>query len=141
MQLVIFFYLYLVFHACAAKFDVMGNLVKFWVFDVSKQGLSILLLVRVLLASTCLLMFCWYPCAAADGDSSSSSSFSTLSWKSLDEAQNISVSCCLYLFSSFHCISLPGVCHVLYITATFWRWWKFLQNATAAFCLYLIITV
>ena len=26
------FYLYLMFHACAARFDVMGNLVKFWVF-------------------------------------------------------------------------------------------------------------
>ena len=35
------FYLYLVFHTCAARFDVIGNLVKFWVFDVSKQGLSI----------------------------------------------------------------------------------------------------
>ena len=26
------FYLYLMFHAYAARFDVMGNLVKFWVF-------------------------------------------------------------------------------------------------------------
>jgi len=26
------FYLYLMFHACAARFDVMENLVKFWVF-------------------------------------------------------------------------------------------------------------
>ena len=26
------FYIYLMFHACAAKFDVMENLVKFWVF-------------------------------------------------------------------------------------------------------------
>ena len=26
------FYIYLMFHACAAKFDVMGNLVKFWIF-------------------------------------------------------------------------------------------------------------
>jgi len=26
------FYLYLMFHACAARFDVMGNLVKFCVF-------------------------------------------------------------------------------------------------------------
>jgi len=26
------FYLYLMFHVCAARFDVMGNLVKFWVF-------------------------------------------------------------------------------------------------------------
>jgi len=26
------FYLYLMFHACAARFDVMGNLVKFWGF-------------------------------------------------------------------------------------------------------------
>ena len=25
------FYLYLIFHACATRFDVMGNLVKFWV--------------------------------------------------------------------------------------------------------------
>ena len=27
-----YFYLYLMLHACAARFDVMGNLVKFWVF-------------------------------------------------------------------------------------------------------------
>jgi len=27
-----FFYLYLMFHACAVRFDVMGNLVKFLVF-------------------------------------------------------------------------------------------------------------
>ena len=26
------FYLYLMFHAYVARFDVMGNLVKFWVF-------------------------------------------------------------------------------------------------------------
>jgi len=26
------FYLCLMFHACATRFDVMGNLVKFWVF-------------------------------------------------------------------------------------------------------------
>ena len=26
------FYLYLMFHACAGRFDVMGNPVKFWVF-------------------------------------------------------------------------------------------------------------
>jgi len=26
------FYLYLMFHACAVRFDVMRNLVKFWVF-------------------------------------------------------------------------------------------------------------
>ena len=26
------FYLYLMFHVCAARFDVMGILVKFWVF-------------------------------------------------------------------------------------------------------------
>ena len=32
MQLVIFFYLYSMFHASAARFDVIGNLVKFWVF-------------------------------------------------------------------------------------------------------------
>jgi len=27
-----FFYLYLMFYACAVRFDVMRNLVKFWVF-------------------------------------------------------------------------------------------------------------
>jgi len=26
------FYLCLMFHTCAARFDVIGNLVKFWVF-------------------------------------------------------------------------------------------------------------
>jgi len=26
------FYLHLMFHACVVRFDVMGNLVKFWVF-------------------------------------------------------------------------------------------------------------
>ena len=26
------FYLHLMFYACAARFDVMGNLVKFWVY-------------------------------------------------------------------------------------------------------------
>ena len=27
-----YFYLYLILHACVTRFDVMGNLVKFWVF-------------------------------------------------------------------------------------------------------------
>jgi len=27
-----YFYLYLMFYVCAARFDVMGNLVKFWVY-------------------------------------------------------------------------------------------------------------
>ena len=26
------FYLHLMFHVCAARFDVMENLVKFWIF-------------------------------------------------------------------------------------------------------------
>jgi len=30
------FYLYLMFHACAARFDMMGNLVKFWVLGCIK---------------------------------------------------------------------------------------------------------
>jgi len=34
------FYLYLVFHACAVRFDVIGNLVKFWVFLVYLKGLK-----------------------------------------------------------------------------------------------------
>ena len=32
------FYLYLMFHACAARFDVTGNLVKFWVFGCNCLG-------------------------------------------------------------------------------------------------------
>jgi hypothetical protein len=27
-----YFYLYLIFHTCATRFDVTGNLIKFWVF-------------------------------------------------------------------------------------------------------------
>ena len=29
------------FHACATRFDVIENLVKFWFFSVSKQGLRL----------------------------------------------------------------------------------------------------
>ena len=35
------FYLYLMFHTYTAIFDVMENLVKFWVFGCTKQGLSL----------------------------------------------------------------------------------------------------
>ena len=30
------------FYACAVKFDVMKNLVKFWVFGASKQGVCLI---------------------------------------------------------------------------------------------------
>ena len=39
MQLVIF-YLYLIFHACAARFDVTGNLEKILDFGRTKHGLN-----------------------------------------------------------------------------------------------------
>jgi len=34
------FYLYLMFYACAVRFDVMGNLVKFWVVCMQIKCLS-----------------------------------------------------------------------------------------------------
>jgi len=32
-----YFYLYLMFNACAARFDVIKNLVKFWIFECIKR--------------------------------------------------------------------------------------------------------
>jgi len=39
MQLVIF-YLYLILHVCAARFEVIEILKSFWILDVTKQGLN-----------------------------------------------------------------------------------------------------
>ena len=53
MQLVIFFYLYLVFHAYDARFDMIVNLVKFWEtrphprFDLFQSTIPINILARV----------------------------------------------------------------------------------------------
>ena len=34
------FYLHLMLHTCAARFDVTGDLKKFWILVGSKQGMS-----------------------------------------------------------------------------------------------------
>jgi hypothetical protein len=73
-----FFYLYLMLHAYAARFDVIGNLEKFLNFGLTIQGLSILL--SLFIACPCLfwtekalmlliaLLLTELLCCSADGD-------------------------------------------------------------------------